>query len=37
MRGKRNERPLDVRVAELAGRQHGVVARGQLRAIGFGP
>ena len=29
-------REWDERIAELAGRQHGVVARGQLRALGMG-
>jgi very-short-patch-repair endonuclease len=34
--GKVPAREWDERIAELAGRQHGVVARGQLRALGMG-
>lgn len=34
--GKRTARPHEASIAELAGRQHGVVARAQLRRLGFG-
>src|SRR4051794_39101160 len=36
MHGKRTSGPFDLRVAELAGRQHGIVARRQLVALGLG-
>jgi hypothetical protein len=36
MRGQREEDPLDGAVAELALRQHGVVSRAQLIALGLG-
>jgi very-short-patch-repair endonuclease len=36
MRGETREDPSDRAIAELARRQHGVVGRGQLRALGFG-
>lgn len=36
MRRKRRARPLDAEVAELARRQHGVVARRQLHDLGIG-
>lgn len=37
MRALERTRGLDTRIAELAERQHGVVARGQLVALGLGP
>jgi very-short-patch-repair endonuclease len=36
MRGQRNARGLDVRIAEVAGRQHGVISRDQLLELGLG-
>jgi very-short-patch-repair endonuclease len=35
IRGQRNARGLEARVAELAGRQHGVITREQLLQLGF--
>jgi hypothetical protein len=37
MRGKSAQDPPDRRISRLAVRQHGVVERGQLLALGFGP
>ncbi len=34
--GSQQTRPLDVRIAELAGKQYGVVSRGQLEELGLG-
>jgi very-short-patch-repair endonuclease len=34
--GKRTQRPVDRRIAELAERQHGIVARRQLLGLGLG-
>src|SRR6476469_5038748 len=36
MRGSQQTRAADARVAELAGRQYGVVSRGQLEGLGVG-
>ena len=36
MDGSRQTRPLDVRIAELAGGQHGVLSRRQLEDLGLG-
>ncbi|HEX2104548.1 MAG TPA: type IV toxin-antitoxin system AbiEi family antitoxin domain-containing protein [Solirubrobacteraceae bacterium] len=36
MRGEAASVPADAAVARLAARQHGVVSRGQLRALGLG-
>jgi very-short-patch-repair endonuclease len=36
MRGQRNARGLDASIAKVAGRQHGVVSRDQLRELGLG-
>jgi hypothetical protein len=36
MRGELTEDPSDLEISELAERQHGVVARAQLRALGLG-
>jgi very-short-patch-repair endonuclease len=36
MRGQRNARGLDFRIAELAGLQHGVISRHQLLELGLG-
>jgi very-short-patch-repair endonuclease len=37
MRGKRHAHELQTAIADLAGRQHGVVARRQLAALGLSP
>jgi very-short-patch-repair endonuclease len=36
MRGQRNARGLDIRIAEVAGHQHGVISREQLMELGLG-
>src|SRR5215217_3154995 len=36
MRGQTRADPSDWTIAELARRQHGVLSRGQLKALGFG-
>ena len=36
MRDQRQSRAVDARIAEIAGRQHGVISRGQLMALGLG-